>query len=773
MKYRFIIILCLIIPNISFSQELSITEKREFPPIKDFVVNASFSPYRNFFALTRLNNVIEIFDRNWDQIFEHQGNSASYAGVLAFSPDERYLAYGKYKGNSDIAIISLDDMKVTQTLRGHSYFISDLCFSNDGNYLASVSHDKTMVLWKLDGEKFIKHQLFDNYEDRLKNVRFSFDDTYLLTSDDDGYISIYEKDKDGYKLFQKIKSHYSYIYGFDYHPGKNEFLAGSSSGLIKYEFDKNRFTAVDSIKKGIDIRNGIYYSPGGEYAAIPYSNQVKIFNTEGKKLNETDGIYRHSEAVLGCTFSDDGQFLSTFSVDSSLIIWEISPLEPSKKTLISSWVNNKLSLAQRRIMTYDVVSNLYNRVDKSMLSPRDEFETSEEYNNRRLLLEDWTLSLIQNQVESLYNIREGDENMVQIPLQNIIGYNADLRIYKIRFMETEAGVEIPVNDAKQFKQKWERSYILANKSRENGIRSYQYSDFRLVVPGISKTFRINPLENPFHYNTKLRQSTSSAVKENPLPAISESNNNTDGSNTITHALLFATNIYDSFSELANPVLDANTIAAELKENYGVQTEVVLNPTLTQTAEKIREYASQQYHEDENLIIFFAGHGEYDQVFREGYVISSDSRANDKSKTSYLSHSNLRTMINNINCKHILLVMDVCFGGTFDPNLAKSSHRGSMEMYSDIPKEEFISRKLKYKARLYLTSGGKEYVPDGRHGFHSPFARRFIEALRKYGGEDGILTTAEILQYVEKVNPQPRFGEFGDNEPGSDFILIAK
>jgi hypothetical protein len=117
-------------------------------------------------------------------------------------------------------------------------------------------------------------------------------------------------------------------------------------------------------------------------------------------------------------------------------------------------------------------------------------------------------------------------------------------------------------------------------------------------------------------------------------------------------------------------------------------------------------------------------------------------------------------------------MDVCFGGTFDPHLA-SLHRGSASAYADISTEAFVERKLKYKTRLYLTSGGKEYVPDGRPGFHSPFARRFIESLRFYGGEDGVLTTAEILQFVEKVNPQPRFGEFGDNEPGSDFILVVR
>ncbi len=103
----------------------------------------------------------------------------------------------------------------------------------------------------------------------------------------------------------------------------------------------------------------------------------------------------------------------------------------------------------------------------------------------------------------------------------------------------------------------------------------------------------------------------------------------------------------------------------------------------------------------------------------------------------------------------------------------SAHRGAPEQYADISTDEFVERKLKYKTRLYLTSGGKEYVPDGRPGFHSPFARRFIESLRHYGGADGVLTTSEIMQFVEKVNPQPRFGEFGNNEPGSDFILVVK
>ena len=41
------------------------------------------------------------------------------------------------------------------------------------------------------------------------------------------------------------------------------------------------------------------------------------------------------------------------------------------------------------------------------------------------------------------------------------------------------------------------------------------------------------------------------------------------------------------------------------------------------------------------------------------------------------------------------------------------------------------------------------------------------------GLAGILTMNEILGYVEKVKPEPRAGEFGINEPGSDFVFIAR
>lgn len=235
-----------------------------------------------------------------------------------------------------------------------------------------------------------------------------------------------------------------------------------------------------------------------------------------------------------------------------------------------------------------------------------------------------------------------------------------------------------------------------------------------------------------------------------------------------YALLIGTDEYKEFFRLSNPVFDVKTIGSELNENYGFKVDTVIAPTQEQFYSVLRSYGNRKYSSLDQLFIFVAGHGVFDDVFGDGYLVLKDSRKDDQNKTSYISHSNLRTILNNIDCPHIFLVLDVCFGGTFDPLVAS---RG--DEYEALNRDQFIQRKLKYRTRQYLTSGGKTYVSDGRAGSHSPFAREFIRALRGYGGADRVLTISEIIGFVEKVQPEPRRGEFGSNEPGSDFLFITK
>jgi hypothetical protein len=247
-----------------------------------------------------------------------------------------------------------------------------------------------------------------------------------------------------------------------------------------------------------------------------------------------------------------------------------------------------------------------------------------------------------------------------------------------------------------------------------------------------------------------------------------------------YALLIATNEYENWNNLANPIRDVEAIATELKDYYGFEidqpSDILGNPKKADFLNALRRIKARKYSPDDQLFIFVAGHGHYNEARKEGFLIFSDSQALDNndelcgSCDSYLSHSMLRNVLNGLDCKHIFIVIDACFSGTFD----ESIRRGSDDpLYENVTNMQMIGRIMQFKTRIFLTSGGKEYVPDGRPGYHSPFAARFLSALRSYGGNFGLVTFNGILSHVERVNPMPRRGQWGDNEPGSDFVFEVK
>ena len=248
-----------------------------------------------------------------------------------------------------------------------------------------------------------------------------------------------------------------------------------------------------------------------------------------------------------------------------------------------------------------------------------------------------------------------------------------------------------------------------------------------------------------------------------------------------YALLFGVNSYEHFDpwhKLNNPIPDAEAIGSELKNRYGFAVELVKDPTRDEILTKINAYARKQYNENDQLLIFFAGHGYYEERNNTGigYLVASNTLPPDadRGKSSYISHGDLHERIENIECEHIFLMVDACFSGAFDVPVDQfNRERDRAAIPDDIPRPEFIKQTLAYKTRWYLTSGGKAYVSDSRPNQHSPFTRRVLEALRSSRRQDGILTLDDICHYAEKVVPQPRVGEFGMNALGSNFLFIRE
>ena len=170
-------------------------------------------------------------------------------------------------------------------------------------------------------------------------------------------------------------------------------------------------------------------------------------------------------------------------------------------------------------------------------------------------------------------------------------------------------------------------------------------------------------------------------------------------------------------------------------------------------------------------MFFAGHGTFvgEDKHGRGFVVPSDGRPGDRA--SWISYSDLAAELDLLPAHRVLLVLDVCFGGSF-----VEQYRDVTDPYQTASPAELVRRYGRYRARLALTSGAREYVSDGRPGQHSPFAHHLLRALRSPGGHnaDDLLVFEEVVLFAREVSgPTPLSGGFGGNEPGSTFFFGAR
>lgn len=246
-----------------------------------------------------------------------------------------------------------------------------------------------------------------------------------------------------------------------------------------------------------------------------------------------------------------------------------------------------------------------------------------------------------------------------------------------------------------------------------------------------------------------------------------------GSQGKDYYLIFAGNQYAHWDPLNNPIYDAEILKQELDANYAyVPSDIVKNPTKSQVRQALADLHSRKFSKQDRLLIYFAGHGDFDTVNSIGYLVSADTKtaADDIDRSSFTSFSDLRDMIDHLPVEHILVVLDVCYGGTFDKTIADSRLRGEDDK---IDKQKLIDRSMEGRSRMYLASGGVRAVNDGDPGRHSPFARSFLTILRHYGEALGVVNMDEIKAKMRAMlQPTPRAGPFYTQDVYADYVFIA-
>ena len=217
-------------------------------------------------------------------------------------------------------------------------------------------------------------------------------------------------------------------------------------------------------------------------------------------------------------------------------------------------------------------------------------------------------------------------------------------------------------------------------------------------------------------------------------------------------LVIAIDEYKYLATLNNAIKDVREITNILTQLYQFDEEnihTLYNQEATEDGidNKFLELVDLIGEED-NLLIFYSGHGYYRENVKEGYWIPVDGRRDKVS--DYISNANLIKYLQNIKAHHLLMIVDSCFSGALVEQLRGNTNANS---------ESFPSRRI-------FASGRTEMVSDGVPGENSPFAKGIIDFL-KFNTQKQVSTTALIDSVRTFV------GRIADQDPIEGRLRSAK
>lgn len=228
------------------------------------------------------------------------------------------------------------------------------------------------------------------------------------------------------------------------------------------------------------------------------------------------------------------------------------------------------------------------------------------------------------------------------------------------------------------------------------------------------------------------------------------------------ALLIGNEKYEdpNIPDLDEPVKDVTELYNTITQEYNFNPENVIllkNETKEKIIGTLHELRSKITPSD-NLLIFYAGHGYWDEGMGVGYWLPKNAAKDNP--VNWIPNTDLTNYLGAIKSKHTLLIADACFSGGIFKTRAAFSATYAVEMLYQL------------NSRKAITSGYMSLVPD-----KSVFFQYLIKNLKENSNE--YLSAEEMfskmrMAVINNSENVPQFGTIQNvGDEGGDFIFIKR
>lgn len=232
------------------------------------------------------------------------------------------------------------------------------------------------------------------------------------------------------------------------------------------------------------------------------------------------------------------------------------------------------------------------------------------------------------------------------------------------------------------------------------------------------------------------------------------------------ALVIGINDYqDGIPALETARHDAKRLAELLQEQHGYEVILLLDEDASQESisKLLNETLPDQLSADDRVLFYFAGHGVAldSDGGPNGYLLPQDAKRSDEQ--SFIHMPALSDALCALDCRHMLVILDSCFGGAFRWSSSREAmvlpeviHQERYERFTTDPAWQVITSASHDQVALdELISGSLGRRSPGANGTpHSPFALALFEGLEGAAdlvpadNRDGLITATELYVFLE-------------------------
>jgi hypothetical protein len=292
------------------------------------------------------------------------------------------------------------------------------------------------------------------------------------------------------------------------------------------------------------------------------------------------------------------------------------------------------------------------------------------------------------------------KHRIRPALTGMSEHRRDIEIVRKSYLESFSG-EVPVQLISDLASDLKNKTYSLNRpdpDKFHQVLGLLFENRKISHPSEYQSVHFLP-QNLSQSTTGHREKTDDAIQRNSN-IYNDLERLTDGSRYF--ALIIAVNEYHDplISNLTEPLRDAELLLSTLTQNYNFREDhirLLKNPTRNELIQALDELA-HEVKKNDNLLIFYAGHGLWDDQLKKGFWMPSD--ASTDNRANWFSNSDLRDYMGGIPARHTLLISDACFsGGIFK----------TREVFSAVTPATIELYKL--PSRKAMTSGAMTTVPD--------------------------------------------------------------